>query len=281
MLAVPDAASVIPIWLFWQLLNLPEKIWALKWNHVIYGAAGLQEIISALEKAVHFQAEHLEFLPVERLPIYVCCSYSEQHFFEVFENGGYILNQDKQKYGKLFLSTFQLSACTFGGGFVIIPLMRKKFVEELHWIEEQEMMDLTAIAQSSPGAIAVNASILVGYHVAGVIGALITVLGTVLPPLLIISVISLFYTAFRDNPIVNMAMAGMLAGVAAVICDVVITMGKEILNRKRIFPVLVLIGSFAAVRFFEVNIILIILLCGVLGAIDTLYHDRKRGEMEK
>ena len=81
----------------------------------------------------------------------------------------------KQKYVKLFLSTFELSACTFGGGFVIIPLMRKKFVEDLGWIEEQEMMDLTAIAQSSPGAIAVNASILVGYHVAGITGALLTV----------------------------------------------------------------------------------------------------------
>ena len=71
----------------------------------------------------------------------------------------------QNKYLTLFLSTFQLSAFTFGGGFVIIPLMRKKFVEQLHWIEEQEMLDLTAIAQSSPGAIAVNASILVGYRV--------------------------------------------------------------------------------------------------------------------
>ena len=112
-----------------------------------------------------------------------------------------------QKYRELFLSTFRLSACTFGGGFVIIPLMRKRFVEELGWIEEDEMLDLTAIAQSSPGAIAVNASILVGYHVAGVPGAMITVLGTVLPPLMIISVISLFYQAFRDNAIVNMAMS--------------------------------------------------------------------------
>ena len=135
-------------------------------------------------------------------------------------------------FTKLFLSTFQLSACTFGGGFVMIPLMQKKFVDELHWIEEQEMMDLTAIAQSSPGAIAVNASILVGYHVAGVFGALITVLGTVLPPLIIISIISFFYTAFRDNVIVNMAMTGMLAGVAAVICDVVITMGKSIFQKN-------------------------------------------------
>ncbi len=183
---------------------------------------------------------------------------------------------NKDKYGKLFLSAFKLSACTFGGGFVIIPLMRKKFVEELHWIEEQEMLDLTAIAQSSPGAIAVNAAILVGYHAAGIAGAGIAVLGTVLPPLIIISVISFFYTAFRDNVIVNMAMTGMLAGVAAVIFDVVITMGKDILKKKRLLPVFVLLAAFAAVRFFNINIILIILVCGVLGAADTIYQGKKK-----
>ncbi len=188
------------------------------------------------------------------------------------------MDKKKQKYKKLFLSTFQLSACTFGGGFVIIPLMRKKFVEELKWIEDQEMMDLTAIAQSSPGAIAVNASILVGYHVAGVWGALITILGTILPPLIIISVISLFYTAFRNNTIVNMAMTGMLAGVASVICDVVITMGKEIFKQKRLLPVLVLLLSFVAVRCLNMNIILIILICGIIGAADAFYQRQTRKE---
>lgn len=158
---------------------------------------------------------------------------------------------------------------------MIIPLMRRKFVEELHWIEEEEMVDLTAIAQSSPGAIAVNASILVGYRVAGAPGALITVLGTVLPPFLIISVISFFYTAFRDNLMVSMAMAGMLAGVAAVICDVVITMGKEIIKRKRILPTAVLAVSFAAVHFGKINMILLIFVCGSIGAIDTFYQRKK------
>ena len=179
-----------------------------------------------------------------------------------------------QKYKKLFFSTFKLSACTFGGGFVIIPLMRKKFVEELGWIDEDEMLDLTAIAQSSPGAIAVNASILVGYHVAGFPGAMLTVLGTVLPPLIIISIISMFYQAFRDNAIVNMAMAGMLCGVAAVICDVVINMAKTIFQKKRLLPVVVMFGSFIAVRFFSVNIIVIILVCGVIGAVDTWYQGK-------
>ena len=182
-----------------------------------------------------------------------------------------------QKYKKLFFSTFKLSACTFGGGFVIIPLMRKKFVEELGWIQEDEMMDLVAIAQSSPGAIAVNASILVGYHVAGIPGAMLTVLGTVLPPLIIISIISMFYQAFRDNAYVNMAMAGMLCGVAAVIFDVVINMAKNILQKKRLLPVIVMLGSFIAVRFLSVDIISIIIICGVIGAADT-WHQGKIGK---
>ena len=71
-------------------------------------------------------------------------------------------------YCKLFTSTFYLSAFTFGGGYVIIPLMKKKFADDLHWIEEKEMLDLTAIAQSAPGPIAVNAAILIGYRIAGV-----------------------------------------------------------------------------------------------------------------
>lgn len=189
-----------------------------------------------------------------------------------------VLKQDTRRYGKLFLSTFQLSACTFGGGFVIIPLMRRKFVEDLGWIGEQEMLDLTAIAQSSPGAIAVNASILVGYRVAGLGGALLTVLGTVLPPLIIISVISLFYAAFRDNVYVNMAMTGMLAGVAAVICDVVLNLGWSVLRLKRVLPVLVMAGAFAAVYFAGVNIILVILVCGFIGGLDTWYREKARKE---
>lgn len=180
------------------------------------------------------------------------------------------------RYAQLFLSTFRLSACTFGGGFVIIPLMRKRFVEELGWIDEQEMLDLTAIAQSAPGAIAVNASILVGYRVAGALGALLTVLGSILPPLIIISVISLFYQAFRANVVVNMAMAGMLGGVAAVILDVVVNMAKTILKQRRLLPLLVMLGAFVAVRYFSVNIIFIILACGVIGGVDSLRQEKKR-----
>ena len=180
------------------------------------------------------------------------------------------------KYRKLFLSTFELSACTFGGGFVIIPLMRKKFVEELGWIEEEEMLDLTAIAQASPGAIAVNASIMLWYHIAGIPGAILAVLGTVLPPLIIISIISMFYQAFRNNVIVSMAMRGMLCGVAAVICDVVINMAKSIFQKKRPLPIIIMLASFIAVRYLSINIIIVIFVCGCIGTLDIWIKNMKR-----
>lgn len=172
---------------------------------------------------------------------------------------------------QLFVSTFYISAFTFGGGYVIIPLMKKKFADELHWIDDEEMLNLAAIAQSSPGAVAVNASILVGFRVAGVLGAAVSILGTVLPPLIIISVISLFYTAFRTNAIVSAVLKGMQSGVAAVVADVVCNLGGKIVKAKDILSVLVMIAAFAANYILGVNVILIILACGVIGAVRTLF----------
>ncbi len=182
--------------------------------------------------------------------------------------------KEKRLYWKLFWSTFQLSAFTFGGGYVIVPLMRRKFVMNLHWLEDDEMLDLTAIAQSTPGAMAVNASVLVGYRVAGLSGAFISVLATILPPFLILSVIALFYTQFRDNWAVNLVLKGMQAGVAAVICDVVVSMGWNIFKLRRILPVIMMVGAFVASWFFDVNVVLVILICAVVGAIDTWRRER-------
>lgn len=163
------------------------------------------------------------------------------------------------------MSTLKLSACTFGGGYVIVPLMRKRFVEELHWIDEKEMLDLIAVSQSSPGPIAVNASLMIGYRMGGISGAFITMLGTVLPPLLIISVISLFYRQFRDNIYVSAVMKGMQAGVAALISNAVVDMGGTVLKSSGILSALLMAAVFATVYFFKVNIILIIICCGLLG----------------
>ena len=111
------------------------------------------------------------------------------------------MKRDLRLYGKLFSSTFLLSAFTFGGGYVIVPLMKQKFVDGLHWIEEQEMLDLTAIAQSAPGPIAVNAAILLGAQVGGPPGAAVAILGTILPPFLILSVLSFFLCRLSEQPL--------------------------------------------------------------------------------
>lgn len=178
-------------------------------------------------------------------------------------------------YIKLFTSSFYLSAFTFGGGFVIIPLMKKKFVDDLHWIEEKEMLNLAAIAQSSPGAVAVNAAILLGYRIKGIAGALATIFGTVLPPFIIISVISFFYEAFRDNIAVSAFLKGMQAGIAAVIADVVLKLGSDVLKEKDPISAIIMIGAFIATYFLKVNVIYIILVCGFIGAIKILLQRKK------
>ena len=175
-----------------------------------------------------------------------------------------------KKYWKLFFSCLYISAFTFGGGFVIIPLMRKKFVEELKWLEEEEMMDLTAIAQATPGAIAVNEAILVGYKVAGLLGAALAVFATILPPLIILSVISFFYAAFRDNVVVNAVLKGMQAGVAAVLCDVVFSMGTEVAKKKNILQIGVMVAAFSLVFFVDLNVVYVILGCIALAVVFCL-----------
>ena len=117
----------------------------------------------------------------------------------------------KSVLGQLFLSTLCLSAFTFGGGYVIVSLMKKRFVDELHWIDEPEMLDLIAIAQSSPGSISVNGAIVIGYKLAGLRGVLVAILATILPPFLVIAVISLFYQAFRSNVYVGRVLIMMNA----------------------------------------------------------------------
>lgn len=177
---------------------------------------------------------------------------------------------------KLFISTFYLSAFTFGGGYVIVTLMKRKFVDEYHWIEEQEMLDLVAIAQSAPGPIAVNGAIVVGYKLARIPGLLISILATILPPFIILSVISLFYTAFRENTYVGKALAGMQAGVGAVIADVVLNMGRDVVREKDVLNILVMAAAFAAAFFLEVNVVYIILACAALGVVRTLLSRRKK-----
>jgi chromate transporter len=159
----------------------------------------------------------------------------------------------------LFFSILYISAFTFGGGFVIVTFMKKKFVDQLHWIDEEEMLDYIALAQSSPGAIAVNASILVGWKIGGLAGMLIAVLAAIIPPMAIITAISFAYQAFASNRIVAMALRGMQAGVGAVMLDVVFSLGGNVLKQKSWILIVLMIASFLAAYLYDVNASILIL----------------------
>ena len=176
---------------------------------------------------------------------------------------------------KLFLSTLYLSAFTFGGGYVIVTLMKDKFVDKYHWIEENEMLDLIAIAQSAPGAIAVNGAIVVGYKLAGLAGVLTAIFGTVLPPFLIISAISVFYQMFRDNFIIRELLDGMQAGVGAVIASVVWDMAAGITKKKEWISIVIMAVAFIASYVMEVPVVYIVLICIAMGVIRPVLAGRR------
>ena len=144
------------------------------------------------------------------------------------------MKKDLKTYITLFTSAFTISAFTFGGGFVIIPLMKSKFCDDLKWIEEEEILDLISIAQSSPGAIAVNVSVIIGYRIAGLLGAIITAIATILPPLITLSIVSVFYNYLKDNKIFASILRGMQAGVAAVVIDVAFDLVVKVVKKKEV-----------------------------------------------
>lgn len=183
---------------------------------------------------------------------------------------------DFKKLWKIFFSTLYLSTFTFGGGYVIVTLLKNKFVDELHWIDEEEMLDLVAIAQSSPGAIAVNGAIVVGYKLAGIPGVLCAILGAILPPFCILTLISFFYSEFRENAVIQSLLSGMTAGVGAVIASVVYDMGSSVMKSKDIILILIMILSFVANYYFGLNVIYIILTVAAIGVIRTIYRERRK-----
>lgn len=185
------------------------------------------------------------------------------------------MNQKLRLLRKLFFSTLYLSAFTFGGGYVIITLMKQKFVDGYHWIEEDEMLDLVAIAQSTPGPIAVNGAIVIGYKLAGLVGAFVAILGTVLPPFVIISLLSLCYEAFQELYVVQKLLEGMQAGVGAVIATVAWDMGYGVVEERDAASNIILIGAFVASCCLGINVVYIILFCGLVGVVRTLLAKRR------
>ena len=168
-------------------------------------------------------------------------------------------------YRKLFISTFLISAFTVGGGFVLIPLMKAKFVDEYGWLKENEALDLVSIAQSAPGVMACNSSIIMGYRMGGFLGSVTALLATVLPPLITLTVISYFYDAVAANPYVRMFLKGMQCGVTAILINVVLDLVVKQVKKKLALPLIIMAGAFVAAVVFKINIMQIIAVVAVIG----------------
>lgn len=177
----------------------------------------------------------------------------------------------------LFSGMFYISAFTFGGGFVIATFVKKKFSDELGWIDESEMLDLIALAQSAPGAIAVNVAILVGWKVFGVIGMIASVLGTILPPMIILTAVSFIYNLIADNMYVAMVLKGMQAGVAAIILSVSIDLAVKVMKEKSILYDVLIVAAFVLSFFFKVNVVFLIIAALLLGV--ALAFFRRKGAL--
>lgn len=168
---------------------------------------------------------------------------------------------------EIFRTFFKINAVTFGGGYTIVPVIRDEFVKKKQLIEEDEMLSLVALAQSGPGAMAISTSLLTGYRLRGWKGALTALIASVLPCLILISIIYYFYEAFAANFWVKSALLGMGGVISAVLVLTVYDMGRTALRRHRVFSLILMISAFLASFVFDVHTILIILALALVGLV--------------
>ncbi len=187
---------------------------------------------------------------------------------------------------KLFCFAFYISAVSFGGGFVSISLTRETFVKKLKWVTDKEMTDINSLAQASPGAIAINTTMLTGYKIAGIFGAIFCVIGSIIPPMAIITLFYFFYDAIKEYKFIAMVMKAMQAGVWAVILSLIVDSWCAVIKDKDIFAIILLIFSFlinaVCIFFFSLSVVIYtIILSGALGSIYSLIQSRETKNKEK
>lgn len=175
----------------------------------------------------------------------------------------------------LFFVFFRLSMVTFGGGYVIISMMEKEFCERRQWMKKEEMQDIVTLAQSVPGPVAVNASVLAGYGMRRRRGAVAGVIGMALPPLLIILIISAFYSQFQSSGVVAAVLTGIRAGMAAIVLDVALSMCSSAIQKDRLRNLLVILAVFLASAGLGISATVIIIVFLAIGAVRTIYEAGK------
>ena len=176
---------------------------------------------------------------------------------------------------KVFVTLFKIGAFTFGGGYAMIPLIQNEAVEKNKWITDDDILEIIAIAESTPGPIAINSATFVGYRAAGVLGSVCATLGVVLPSFVIILLLSFILDAFQELKAVQYAFYGIRAGVLALLCKSLWTMYKK--SPKGWAAYIIMASSFILTAIFDLNVIFVIIGCAIFGLITATMMER-RGE---
>lgn len=177
---------------------------------------------------------------------------------------------------QVFLSFFKIGAFTFGGGYAMIPLIQNEAVEQRHWVTDDDILEVVAIAESTPGPIAINSATFVGYKAAGVLGSVCATLGVVLPSFVIILALSFVLRQFQELEAVRYAFFGIRAGVLALLVKALWTMYQK--SPKGWVSYVVMAGSFLLTAIFDFNVIFVIIGCAVFGLVTSLYLERRAGK---
>ena len=185
----------------------------------------------------------------------------------------------KEKWKRLwplFWTFFKIGAFTFGGGYAMIPLIQKEAVEKNGWVTDEDILEIIAIAESTPGPIAINSATFVGYRTCGVLGAACATLGVVLPSFVVVLVISYVLEQFQQIKAVQYAFNGIRAGVLALLFKALWTMYKK--SPKGWVSYVVMGAAFLLTAVMKINVLFVIVLCAVFGLTTALLAERKVGK---
>ena len=183
------------------------------------------------------------------------------------------MKYDYKRLWALFWTFFKIGAFTFGGGYAMIPLIQKETVENKGWVTDDDILEIIAIAESTPGPIAINSATFVGYRTCGVLGAACATLGVVLPSFMIILAISYVLREFQEIKAVRYAFNGIRAGVLALLFKALWGMFKK--SPKGWAAYVVMACAFVMTAFLDINVLLVIIFCAVFGLVTALLADRR------
>lgn len=179
---------------------------------------------------------------------------------------------------ELFWTFLKIGALTFGGGLAMMPIMRKEVVDKKQWVDDEDILRILVISESTPGVFAINSATFIGYKIAKFKGSLLATIGVILPSFIIISIISLFIIQFKEIELVAYAFYGIQAGVAILILKAAITLSHKI--HFTIFSIVILIASVAISLFTEISVIYVLLVSALL-AILFGYFESLKGAKEQ